>query len=88
MWLLIVDAHSKWLDVHKTTTTSAEVTIGCCRKSMATFGIPDFVVTDNATCFTCSAFKEFCKKNDIRHLTSPPSSPKSNGLVERAVQTF
>ncbi|KAK4328659.1 hypothetical protein Pmani_000967 [Petrolisthes manimaculis] len=88
MWLLIVDAHSKWLDVHKTTTTSAEVTIECCRKSMASFGIPDYVVTDNATCFTCPAFKEFCKKNGIRHLTSPPWSPKSNGLVERAVQTF
>ncbi len=88
MWLLIIDAHSKWLDIHKATTTSAEVTIELCRKSIATFGIPDTMVTDNATCFACPAFKEFCKRNGINHVTSPPWSPKSNGLVERSVQTF
>lgn len=87
-WLLIMDAHSKWLDIHVTSSTSATTTIEKCRQSFASFGIPDTIVSDNATCFTCPEFQSFCTRNGVKHLTSPPWSPKSNGLVERAVQSF
>ena len=30
----------------------------------------------------------FCKKKGIKHITSAPYHPSTNGLVERAVQTF
>ena len=30
----------------------------------------------------------FCKKNGVKHINSAPSHPSTNGLVERAVQTF
>ena len=88
MWLLITDAHSKWLDVFKASSPSALVTVEKCRQCFATYGVPESVVTDNAACFTCPEFESFCQRNGIRHITSPPWSPKSNGLVERAVQTF
>jgi hypothetical protein len=45
-------------------------------------------VTDNAQTFASEEFEHFLKCNRIRHITSAPYHPASNGLAERAVQTF
>ena len=46
------------------------------------------LVTDNGPAFTSSDFELFVKRNGIRNVTSSPYHPSTNGLVERAVQTF
>ena len=51
-------------------------------------GLPEMLVTDNGTAFTSDEFSRFTKQNGIRHVRSAPYHPASNGLVERAVQTF
>ena len=88
MFLLIIDAHSKWLEVHPTTMTTSAATITLLRKSFATFGLPEVVVSDNASNFTSEEFETFLRKNGVKHVRTPPYHPASNGLVERAVQTF
>jgi transposase InsO family protein len=86
MFLLAIDAHSKWLEVHATNTSTSTATIELLRKTFASLGLPEVIVSDNATTFTSEEFTEFL--NGIRHVRSAPYHPASNGLVERAVQTF
>ena len=83
MFLIMVDAHSKWIEVH----IMASTTIDNVRTTFAQLGIPQTVVTDNVSCFVSAEFKEFLTKNDICHITSAPYHPFSNGLAERAEQT-
>ena len=52
------------------------------------FGLPKVMATDNGTCSTSSDFAEFARRNQIRHVRIAPYHPSSNGLAERAVQTF
>ena len=54
----------------------------------ATHGLPRKVVTDNGPSFTSAEFREFMSYNGITHVTTAPYHPSSNGLAERAVQTF
>ena len=88
MFLLIVDAHSRWLEIHSTNSSTSTATIEPMRKTFAGLGLPEVVVSDNATAFTSAEFSEFLRKNGIRHVRIPPYRPASNGLVECTVQTF
>ena len=88
MFLLLIDAHSKWLDIYPSNSSTSSSTIESLRKSFATFGLPEVLVSDNAQAFVSAEFTEFLKKNGIKHIRTPPYHPASNGLVERAVQTF
>ena len=88
MFLILIDAHTKWIDVHMTSSATSQVTIEKMRSTFATLGIPEMLVTDNGTAFTSTEFDQFAKRNGIRHVTTSPYHPASNGLAERAVKTF
>ncbi len=87
-FLVIIDAHSKWMDVHIVNSTSTENTITKLRSVFAIHGLPEQVVSDNGTSFTSQQFKEFLRDNGIQQILASPYHPSSNGLAERAVQTF
>ena len=88
MFLLIADAHSKWVDIHISNSSTSATTIKLLRKTFASLGLPEVLVSDNTTAFTSTEFAEFLERNGIRHVRTPPYHPASNGLVERAVQSF
>ena len=88
IFLLIVDAHSKWMDVHLTHTSTSQITVDKLRQTFATFGLPGMIVTDNGPSFTSKEFQSFMTENGIIHKKSSPYHPATNGLAERAVQTF
>ena len=88
MFLVIVDAYSKWLEVMPVSSANSTQTVTALRQVFSTHGIPEVIVSDNGTPFTSFEFKTFTKSNGIRHLTSAPYHPSTNGLAERAVQTF
>ena len=87
MFLLIVDAHSKWMNIHCVISASSSDTVEKMRATFATHGLPDMVVSDNGSCFTSSEIKSFLQKNGIKHVTSAPYHPASNGLVEGGSRT-
>ena len=88
MFLLVVDAHSKWPEVVNMTTTSAQCTIEELRRMFASYGIPEQLVSDNGPQFVSGCFEEFMKMNGVKHIKCTPYHPSSNGAVERLVQTF
>ena len=45
-------------------------------------------MSDNGSVFTSQEFAGFTKYNGIKHVKVAPFHPASNGLAERAVQTF
>ena len=87
MFLLIIDAHSKWMDIHCVNSATSSVTIDKMRSTFASHGLPEIVVSDSGSNFASSEFKSFLQKNGIKHITSAPYHPSTNGLVERALQT-
>lgn len=80
-FLVVLDAHSKWLEVFPTTNITSSFTIKALLSLIARFGIPSCIVSDNATNFTSSEFRSFLQKFNIRHVTSPPYFPQSNGAA-------
>ena len=86
---VIVEARTKWMDIHYTgNSCTSAITIEKLRDSFATHGLPDTLVSDNGPCFVSQEFEGFRKGSGIRHVGTGPYHPASNGLAERAVQSF
>ncbi len=51
MFLILVDAHSKWMEVKIMKTTTSTTIIEHLRNIFATHGLPEMLVTDNAAYF-------------------------------------
>jgi len=86
-FLLIVDYYSKYPEVLQVTSKTAQATIAKLKMIFARHGIPRAVIADNMP-FNSKEFKAFAKSWNFQTVTSSPTYPKSNGLVERNVQTI
>ena len=54
----------------------------------ARYGVPAQLVSDNASQIKSEEFEQFVKRNVIKHITSAPYHPATNGEAERCVQSF
>ena len=88
MFLVVVDAHSKWPEVIQMPSTTSSKTIESLRNLFAKYGLPEQLVSDNGPQFTYEEFADFMKANGIKHIHSAPYYPSTNELAERFVQTF
>ncbi|XP_041564867.1 uncharacterized protein K02A2.6-like [Drosophila elegans] len=88
MWLICVDAYSQFPFVIQMSSTTTANTIAALSSIFAIEGYPKTMVSENGPQLTADAFEEFCKLHGIRHITTAPFHPASNGLAERFVQTF
>ena len=83
-----MDAHSKWEKVVEMTHTTTAETIAALRNLFALHGIPEWIVSDNRIQLNSSDFKEFKRRNGIKHLRSSLYNPSSNGEAEWFFRTF
>lgn len=88
-YLLLVDEYSRYIHVKLMGKTDAGAVIKFLRDVFFTFGygLPKKVASDNGPPFGSKELGKFWIENDIKHITSPPYHPSSNGLAERAVKT-
>ena len=63
------------------TSKTAQATIAKLKMIFARHGIPQIVIADNML-FNNKDFKAFAKSWDFQIVTSSPTYPQSNGLVE------
>ena len=88
MWLILIDAYSKWPEIHAMSVTTAQATIQQLRKIFAVHGLPERLITDNGPRFVASEFESFCQTRRIHHTRTAPYHPRLNGEAERLVETF
>ena len=88
MFLTVVDAKSKWMEVIPMSTTSASATIRALCSLFAMHGLPEEIVADNGPQFVAGEMKDFLTANSVHLCLSSPYHPASNGEAECAVRTF
>lgn len=88
MFLVAVDAHSKWPEVAIMKSTTAERTIEKLGEMFSRFGCPEQLVSDNGAQFVSQEMDTFLKVNGVQHIRAAPYHPATNGLAERFVQTL
>lgn len=88
MFLVVVDAYSKWPEVFIVKNATSPKTVEVLRTLFARTGLPERLISDNGNQFTSEEFQSFVRKNGIKHTTTVPYHPASNGLAERFVQSF
>ena len=59
MFLIVIDAHSKWIEAFPMATATALTTIQRLKQLFAKFGIPESIVLDNGLQFVSAEFQVF-----------------------------
>ena len=57
MFLILVDAHSKWMDIYIMFSITSEAAISNLKASFFTHGLPDVLVTDNGPSFKSESYR-------------------------------
>ena len=86
--LIIVDSFSNWVEVFKTSNATSEFVISKLRETISRYGLVDVIVSDNGSQFTSDRFKIFGAGNSIKHITTAPGHPTTNGKAENFVKTL
>ena len=85
-YIVIVDYYSLWPEVYQLKKTTAGDVIDAFKQSIARFGIPDRIYSDNGPQFHAKKYRAFLRKYKIKRKTSSPYHPQSNGLAEAMVK--
>jgi len=81
--LVAIDYFTKWVETASYANVTRKVVAKFIRKELiCRYGIPDKIITDNATNLNNQMMIELCEEFKIKHHNSFPYLPKMNGTVE------
>ncbi|KAJ8877867.1 hypothetical protein PR048_022326 [Dryococelus australis] len=80
MFLVIMDAYSKWIDVFEMSKITAAKTVVALRQC--------FVFGDCLRYLSSCVSAEILKNNGVKHITTVVYVPQSNGAAEKSFKTF
>jgi len=86
-YLLVADLFSKFPIVRKLDSVSSRAIISHLKGIFEEHGIPEQLLSDNGTQYSSDEFRKFAAAYGFQHVTSSPLYPRSNGFIERMVQT-
>uniref|UniRef100_A0A2C9KA77 Integrase catalytic domain-containing protein n=1 Tax=Biomphalaria glabrata TaxID=6526 RepID=A0A2C9KA77_BIOGL len=84
----MIDAHTKLAEVFPLSSAKSSSTIDCLTETFSRLGIPNIIASDNGSTFTSNEFKDLTKRNGIKHITTAPFHPATNGVAERFLKSF
>jgi len=82
--LVAVDKFSKWIETRPIAKIKSEQAVQFFTDIVYRFGVPNSIITDNGTKFTCKKFLRFCDDFHIRVDWSAVAHLQTNGQVEHA----
>ena len=87
LYMLICNYFSKFPFLFQVKTTSFANLKDHLEELFSVEGIPDEIMSDNGPPFNGKEFSSYLTGLGIRHTTSSPNYPRSNGFIERQIQT-
>ena len=87
LYLLVCDYFSKFPFIFQTKSTSFAYIKEQLEELFGLEGTPDEIMSDNGPPFSSKEFNNFLSGLGIKHTTSSPNYPQSNGFIERQIQT-
>ena len=88
LYILICDYFSKFPFLFQVKTMSFANLKDHLEELFSVEGIPDEIMSDNGHPFNGKEFSSYLTGLGIRHTTSSPNYPRSNGFIERQIQTM
>ena len=87
-YLIVVDYYSKLSEIARLNNTASSMVIHKLKEVFGRHGIPQTVISDNGTQFISELYRKVTVQYNFKHIYSSPMYPRSNGQVERTVQTI
>ena len=84
---LIANLYSKFRIIRKLTNISSSTIINRLKGIFDEHGIPERLISDNGPQYSSEEFRVFSARYGFDHVTSSPLYPRSNGFIQRTVQT-
>ena len=82
---VVIDYFTKWIEAASFANVTKTAMCKFLKKEIiCRYGLPERIISDNATNLNNKMMKEVCEQFQIKHHNSSPYRPKMNGAVEAA----